>query len=95
MQKKPPLQGLLAGLQQRLANLGLQPLVETLFEPGSPVALLSAQALYLSAPVLSFVVPMSNVHRLAAALEAEAGEAGVKIANDDNAHLDETHGATP
>lgn len=62
-------------LNHWLTQTGLKPLSDTVFAAGSPVALVGAQLLYLSAPVLSPFVDAATVNALAAELEQfEPGE---------------------
>lgn len=69
MPAMPPAHPLRSQLDDWLTQVGLKPLADTLCAPGSPVALVGAQLLYLSAPMLSPFVDMAAVNELAADLE--------------------------
>lgn len=54
----------------RPGGLGLAPLVAELFAPGTPLALIAAQGLYLAQPLIAGMVPPADLHALALRLEA-------------------------
>lgn len=61
--------GVLFLLRQRLDDLGLQPAIDTLLAPGSPLAIVGAQTLYLVEPLLSAFIPGAEIMALASHLE--------------------------
>jgi len=54
---------------RRLSKLGLEGLLDELFEPGSPLALLSSQALLVAEPLLSTFTDTQSILSISTRLE--------------------------
>ena len=54
---------------RRLSELGLEGLLDELFEPGSPLALLSSQALLVAEPLLSTFTDTQSILSISTRLE--------------------------
>ena len=70
-------------LMRRFSELGLESLLNELFEPGSPLALLSSQALLVAEPLLSTFTDTQSILSISSRLEGleSADESSLKEVN--------------